>query len=287
MTSLVVIKGAGDLGTGVAYRLVMAGFAVVMTELPQPLCVRRTVSLAEAVVTGRTTVEGLTAVRAGTLQEAYQALAARQIPVVVDPGASVVAALRPQAVVDAIMAKRNTGTRISDAPVVVALGPGFTAGVDCHAVVETQRGHDLGRVYYQGQAHPDTGVPGELGGITAARVLKASAPGVFVGTASIGQLVKPGQVVGYVEAAQGRHPVVAAIGGVVRGLLRDGTSVAPGLKVGDIDPSGDESRCYRISDKALAVGGGVLEALLHLGCRPAAVGLVGDGSKETLAERTR
>lgn len=260
-----MIKGAGDLATGVAYRLWRAGFSLAMTELPNPLCVRRTVSLAEAVIQGRHEVEGMRAVRVDTAEEAAAAMERGEIPVAVDPEARLAAALRPAVIVDAIMAKRNTGTRITDAPVVVALGPGFTAGVDCHAVVETMRGHWLGRALYEGSALPNTGSPGEMAGVTDDRVLRAPTDGVFHGRRAIKDMVAPGDVVGEVHPPGGGppEPVMARIGGVLRGLIRDGVEVRAGLKVGDVDPTGDVRRCDTISDKALAVGGGVLEAVAY------------------------
>ena len=265
---LVLIKGAGELGSGVAWRLHRAGFGVVMTDREQPLAVRRTVAFCEALALGEWTVEGVTARRAETPQHARELLRSGVIPVLADPRAACRTTLSPWAVVDAIMAKRNTGTSLADAPVVVALGPGFEAGVDCHAVVETHRGHFLGRVYYEGRALPDTGVPAERGGHGAARVLRAPVAGVFWGVRRIGERVAPGEVVGHVhpKTPGGQAAAVsAAIGGVLRGLLRDGTEVPAGLKVGDVDPVAEPRWCFTISDKALAVAGGVLEALLVLG----------------------
>ncbi|HYF95270.1 MAG TPA: selenium-dependent molybdenum cofactor biosynthesis protein YqeB [Symbiobacteriaceae bacterium] len=268
MSDLVLIKGAGDLATGVAARLYRAGFRILMTELPAPLCVRRTVSFAEAVVTGCHTVEGITAVRADTVPAVRAALAKGWVTVAVDPDARLAMQLSPVAVVDAIMAKRNTGTRITDAPVVVAMGPGFTAGRDCHAVVETMRGHDLGRVLYQGSALPDTGIPGEIGGASTQRVLRAPSAGLFRNWVDITDKVAPGDIVGEVHGADGNIQAVrTTIAGVVRGLVRDGTFVWEKLKIGDVDPRGEVSQCYTISDKARAIGGGVLEALLALRSR--------------------
>jgi len=265
MSELIWIKGAGDLGTGVAYRLLQAGFAVVMTEVAAPLCVRRAVSFAEAAVGRRQTVEGYTAVPAHSLTEVRRALRLEEIPVLVDPAGELARQLSPLALVDAIMAKRNLGTRLADAPVVVALGPGFTAGVDAHAVIETQRGHWLGRALYSGAAAPDTGEPGEVQGIGAPRVVRAPVTGQFRGLVEIGALVEPGAVVGEIAPDRGDPvPVRAAIGGVLRGLIRTGVRVTVGLKIGDVDPSGEVLRCHTISDKALAIGGGVLEAILHL-----------------------
>ena len=177
----------------------------------------------------------------------------------VDPQAQSVQWLRPDSVVDAIMAKRNTGMTIADAPVVVALGPGFTAGRDCHAVIETSRGHDLGRVIFHGQAQPDTGTPGRAGGKSARRVLRAPADGLFVGRQKIGDLVQAGETAAEVAG----QPVVTRIDGVLRGLLHDGLTVRAGCKVGDVDPRAVVEHCFTISDKARAIGGSVLEAILY------------------------
>ncbi len=263
---MIWIKGAGDLATGVAYRLHQAGFKLLLSELPEPVCVRRTVSFAEAVVTGRHEVEGVTAVLVTNPAAVFDAHAEGMVPVVVDPTGEMCRTLRPAATVDAIMAKRNTGTSLTDAPVVVALGPGFTAGVDCHAVVETQRGHYLGRALYAGAAAPDSGEPGEVAGVRGARVVRAPVAGLFSGVRGIGDEVRAGDLLGTVEPHQGGPavPVRAEVGGVLRGLIRTGVRVGAGLKVGDVDPSGEPARCHTISDKALAVAGGVLEALLHL-----------------------
>lgn len=260
---MVLIKGAGDLASGVAARLYRSGFRVVMTELPEPLLVRRGAAFGEAIYAGRAEVEGIVAVRTDGAGEGGAAavagiLAAGEIPVLVDPEASAGGALRPGVLVDAIMAKRNTGTRLTDAPLVIALGPGFTAGSDCHAVIETQRGHWLGRVYRSGAALPDTGSPGESGGVTDERVLRAPADGVFAAAAAIGDPVAAGQVIGSVAGV----PVTALCAGVLRGIVRDGIRVTRGLKVGDVDPRGKRAHCFTISDKSLAVAGGVLEAIV-------------------------
>ncbi len=255
---LVVVKGAGDLATGCAWRLFRSGFKVVMTELPQPLVVRRTVAFAEAVYCGSMQVEGLQAVLAENKDKALELLKACRIPVLVDPGASVASQMQPMAVIDAVMAKRNTGTRINDAPLVVGLGPGFTAGVDVHAVVETQRGHNLGRVLYKGEAAPDTGVPGAVMGFAVERLLRAPADGVVSPCRQIGEHVIKGDIIAFV----GNISLRADISGVVRGMIKPGVRVARGAKIGDIDPRADAAGyCFSISDKALAVGGGVLEAV--------------------------
>ena len=258
--SIALVKGGGDLGTGVALRLFQHDYRVVVTELPQPLVVRRTVAMASAVYEGRVTIEGVEARRVQDATGITAAWADGYIPVMVDPETRIAQKLRPHIVVDAIMAKRNTGTTIHDAPAIVALGPGFGAGTDCHAVVETQRGPDLGRVYFKGSTAPDSGVPGEVGGEAIRRVLRAPVDGVFVEQARIGDLVRPGNVVGQVNG----QPVTAVIAGVVRGLLTSGVAVRAGTKVGDIDPRGDPALCYRVSDKAWQVADGVLKALARL-----------------------
>ncbi|MDR2134420.1 MAG: EF2563 family selenium-dependent molybdenum hydroxylase system protein [Treponema sp.] len=259
----VIIKGAGDLASGIALRLHRSGFTVVMTETAAPLAVRRTVAFSQAVYDGVTQVEDLTAVLARNEAEMRAASAAGRIAVFVDPAAETVRAFRPGAVVDAIMAKRNIGTSISDAPVVVAIGPGFTAGIDCHAVVETKRGHSLGRVITEGSAFPNTGIPGDIGGFTLERLLRAGAGGVFEAKAAIGDRVKKGGLVAVVRHdAAPATPVCAEIDGIVRGLLPSGLAVTKGLKLGDIDPRCERAHCFTVSDKALAVGGGVLEAIL-------------------------
>jgi len=260
MNKLVVVKGGGDMATGIAHRLHQSGFTIIITEIAQPTMVRRTVSFAQAVFDDEVTVEGVSARRAA-MTEIGAALKAGYIPVVIDPEASCITKLKPQAVVDAIIAKRNTGTQKTDAPVVIGVGPGFMAGVDVHAVVETMRGHDLGRVYYQGAALADTGIPGEIAGYTVERLLRAPTAGIFTGNRTIGELVNAGDIVGYVAGTE----VKAVIGGVLRGLIQDGLAVPAGMKIGDIDPRCRYEHCFTISDKARAVAGGVLEALLHLG----------------------
>jgi xanthine dehydrogenase accessory factor len=257
----ILIKGAGDLASGVAVRLRRAGYSVVMTDLPHPTAVRRTVSFCEAIPEGEKCIEGIRARRAADGIEALKIITESDIAVIADPEARCLTVLKPFALVDAILAKRNTGTSINDAPVVVALGPGFTAGVDCHAVVETMRGHDLGRALLAGSARPNTGVPGEIGGYTVERLLRAPADGAFHPLAEIGDRVTAGDAVAEVSGAL----LIAQISGVVRGLLRGGTRVYAGMKSGDIDPRCEAGHCFSVSDKARAIGGGVLEAILELG----------------------
>jgi xanthine dehydrogenase accessory factor len=255
---LVLIKGAGDLATGVALRLYRSGFPVVMTELAEPLTVRRGAAFGEAVFTGQQTVEGIAARLARDAATARLLLESGNIPVLVDPDAACRQELQPEVLVDAVMAKRNTGTTLADAPFVIALGPGFAAGRDCHAVIETNRGHRLGRVIWQGAAEPDTGVPGEVGGKRSERVLYAPATGIVTAMVEIGDMVSAGQLIASVAG----DDIRAAFPGVLRGLVHSGVLVEAGMKVGDVDPRGERSHCYTASDKALAIGGGVLEAIL-------------------------
>lgn len=257
---LAVVKGGGDLATGVAYRLFRAGFWVVITEIPQPTVIRRTVSFAEAVYSAEMVVEGVGAKRVESPEQIEAVLREGKIPVLVDPEASIVERLRPTILVDAIMAKRNLGTRISDAPIVVALGPGFTAGVDAHAVIETNRGHNLGRVILAGAAEPNTGVPGSIGGQAEERVIRAPKAGVVRTARQIGDQAKQGEVVAWVEGEAVRAP----FSGVLRGMIKEGLRVSKGMKIGDIDPRAVREHCFTISDKSLAIGGGVLEAALYL-----------------------
>jgi xanthine dehydrogenase accessory factor len=257
----VLIKGAGDLATGVAWRLWRAGFPVVMTELAQPLALRRCVAFAEAVYAGEATVEGIKARRVQDPSAVSEAWAQGVIPVVVNVEISLYEHIKPEVMVDATMAKQNRGTRLDEAPLVIGLGPGYTAGVDVHVVIETNRGHYLGRALWNGSAQADTGTPGIIAGVQRERVVRAPVPGVFTGSRQIGDQVVIGDVLGRV----GETPVLAPLSGVVRGLIHDGVRVDQGLKIGDIDPRGEVNYCYTISEKSLAIGGGVLEAILfHL-----------------------
>lgn len=255
----VVIRGAGDIASGVALRLRRAGIRVLLCDLERPTAIRRTVCFSEAIRLGETEVEGVSARRC-PLEEVRELLDAGIVPVLADPEADCVPVLRPDAVVDAILAKRNLGTRIDMAPAVVAVGPGFTAGVDCHAVVETMRGHTLGRVYYRGSALPNTNIPGLIGGYAGERVLRAPADGIFRQKLEIGAMVQAGDIAGEVEGV----PMRCTIAGVLRGILPDETPVFKGMKSGDVDPRCELAHCYCASDKAIAVGGGVLQACLQL-----------------------
>jgi xanthine dehydrogenase accessory factor len=255
-----IVKGAGDLGTGAAYRLWRAGFNVLCTDLPQPLVIRRSVSVAAAIYDARITIDGAMIERIIYVDEAVSSWQRNSIPVIADPAARSVGVMHPEVIVDAIMAKQNTGTRIGDAPVVIGCGPGFTAGADCHAVIETQRGHNLGRVIWDGSAVPDTGTPANVGGADVQRVVRAPCAGIMYGRKAIGDIVKAGDIIAQINTTI----IKAPLAGVVRGLLHDGVQVSENMKIGDIDPRADVSYCYSISDKSLAVGGGVLESVFFL-----------------------
>jgi xanthine dehydrogenase accessory factor len=261
MPSLLLIRGGGDLASGVALRLYRAGLRIVITEVAQPLAVRRLACFAEAVYRGQFTVEGVTARclpdPADTLS-ILMTLSKGQIPLVVDPEAEAITHLHPTVVVDARMLKHPIELDPRRVALLIGLGPGFEAGVNCHAVVETRRGHTLGRVLWQGKTEPDSGIPDSICGIAEARVLRAPADGVFQSRAEIGAHVEAGQSVASVAG----QDILAPVSGVLRGLLYPGLTVTQSLKVGDIDPRDDPRYCSMVSDKALAVGGGVLEAIL-------------------------
>ena len=254
---LVVIRGGGDLATGTVFRLRKAGFPVLVLELEQPLAIRRTVAVASAVLEERALIEDLDAMRIDDIEEALQVAKTGAIPVMVSPTLPQLP-WEPSVVVDARLAKINLDTTINDAPFVVGLGPGFTAGVDCHAVVETMRGHFLGRVIWEGAATPNTGEPGLVGGKTSERVVRAPTFGTLSWKVNIGDIVAKGDVLGHINGV----PVRSRLGGVVRGLLAPGYEVEWDWKIADIDPRTDTSACFEISDKALAIGGGVVEAIL-------------------------
>ena len=262
MNRMIIIRGGGDLATGIAYRLHRSGFSVVITEIPQPTVIRRSVSFAQAVFAGEATVEGITG-RLSNYQEVEGLLANRIIPVLIDPDGDSLGTLKPDGVVDAVIAKVNTGTALHDAPVVIGVGPGFTAGVDVHAVVETARGHHLGRVYLEGSAAPNTGIPGDVGGHTTDRLIRSPGDGILRVCCAIGDLVSLGDTVAIVDG----KPAKAAMSGMIRGILHDGLTVFKGMKIGDIDARCEREHCFTISDKARAIGGGVLEGLLYFGGR--------------------
>jgi xanthine dehydrogenase accessory factor len=254
------IKGAGEMASAVAWRLYNSGFRkLFMMETDYPLAVRRKVSFCEAIHEGRAVVEGIVAIRVDGLGEIKSAWNKKQIAVMVDPEWTIIKQLRPQVIIDAILAKKNLGTNRYESPLVIALGPGFTAPEDVHLVIETNRGHDLGRVITDGEAEQDTGVPGIINGYAEERVLRAPDEGLFEANSSIGDLVKAGDILGSVNEKKIR----AGIDGALRGLIRSGTQVKQGLKIGDIDPRGEQDYCFTLSDKARAIAGSVLEAILR------------------------
>jgi xanthine dehydrogenase accessory factor len=253
--NMCLLRGGGDLATGVAWRLTRAGWPVVVCELAAPLTVRRTVAVSSAILDGVIDVEGMRAVRARTSEEAVELAATGVVPVLVSPE---LPSIGPDVVIDARLAKRNIDTSIDDAALVVGLGPGFTAGVDCHGVVETMRGARLGRLLWSGSAAPNTGTPGVVGGRGVERVLRAPADGTVVWEVSIGDAVEDGQRLGIVNGTS----ITAPFAGVVRGLISDRVGLTTGLKIGDVDPRRDPTAHNEISDKALTIGGGVVEAVL-------------------------
>ncbi len=252
------IRGGGDLATGVAVRLHRAGFSVLVLEIQQPLAVRRLVALAEAIYAGRVVVEGIEGRRADSPEEVAALLQTGVIPVLVDPQAESTSGLRPAAIVDGRMRKAPSELPLDSVPLILGLGPGFEAGVDCHAVIETRRGHHLGRILWQGRASPDTKVPEAVEGYAVDRVLRAPRSGVMQGLATLGSLVRQGEALLAIDGQQ----VVAPFDGALRGLLHDGVRVERGMKVGDLDPRRETRFCREVSDKALAVGGAALEAIL-------------------------
>jgi xanthine dehydrogenase accessory factor len=257
---VILIRGAGEMASGVAHRLHQSHFKICMIEISHPVAVRREVSFCEAIYQGEKEVEGVQA-KFISKQEGIQSVWREgKIPLLVDPDLKKTKHfLKPDVLIDAIMAKKNLGTQINDAPLVIGLGPGFTAGKDVHIIIETNRGHHLGKMIRKGSAEPDTGIPGDIGGYTVQRVLSTMKKGTFHPYKAIGERVNKGSVV----AVADDFPIIAGISGVLRGLLHEGATVKKGMKVGDIDPRGKREACFTISDKARAIGGGVLEAILY------------------------
>lgn len=254
----IIIKGAGEMASGVAVRLYRAGFRrLVMLETDRPTAVRRTVSFCEAVYDKKQSVEGIEAILVDDQEGVDSAWEKDCLPVCVDPKWDLISRFSPTISIDAVLAKRNLGTKIDEAPLVVALGPGFTAGVDAHRVIETNRGHDLGRVLTSGSAEANTGIPGSIGGFTVERVLRSPIAGPIESLRKIGDVVKAGETVCMV----GGTPVTAKIDGILRGLIRDGLTVEKNMKIGDVDPRCKRENCFTVSDKARALGGAVLEAI--------------------------
>lgn len=260
----VLIKGAGEMATGVAHRLHCCHLRVALTEVAALLAVRRAVSFCEAVYDQRKVVEDVAALLVNRPEEMEAVWQKGEISLLVDPEAEVLDYLKPDVLVEATLSKHNTGISKADAPLVVALGPGFEAGVDAHVVIESNRGHNLGRLIKEGWAEPNTGVPGNTAGYTLERVLRAPADGVFDCDCALGDRVEKGQVVGRVAS----QPVVAQVGGILRGLIRPQSRVWQGLKIGDVDPRSDKAFVHTISEKARALGGSVVEAIMRVYNRP-------------------
>ena len=265
MENLVIVRGGGDIATGTIYKLYHCGFQVLVLETGNPSAIRRNVAFSEAVYNGTQTVEDLTCYLAETMEEAVSMLEEGKLVMLIDPKGDCISKLKPLAVVDGILAKKNLGTTREMAPITVALGPGFAAGEDVDAVIETMRGHSLGRVIYVGQAIKNTGIPGMVGGYTKERVIHSPAAGILRNVSKITDTVKKGEVIAFIETENEKVPVEATIDGLLRGLIRDGYPVTKGFKIADIDPRLNEfENCFTISDKARCIAGGVVEAILHL-----------------------
>ena len=264
MKNLIIVRGGGDLATGTIYKLKKSGFQVLILEVQNPSAIRRNVAFCEAVYQGTQTVEDMTCYLVESVEQAEQFINEGKLCVLVDPMGESIARLKPLAVIDAILAKKNLGTNRNMAPVTLALGPGFAAGEDVDAVIETKRGHNLGRVLWEGAAAPNTGIPGVIGGYGKERVIHCPAKGILRNVKKITDTVSRGEVIAVVETEEGNVSVKATLDGILRGLIRDGYPVHVGFKMADIDPRAEEyENCFTISDKARCIAGGVLEALLQ------------------------
>ena len=262
---LIVVRGGGDIATGTIYKLIKCGYDVLVLETDRPSAIRRNAAFSEAVYEGSWKVEDVTARLAENLEEAKEIMAAGNVAVMIDPFCRVLKQIKAAALVDGILAKKNLGTNPAMAPVTIALGPGFTAGEDVDAVIETMRGHQLGRVILKGSAIPNTGIPGNVGGVTKERVIYSPAEGILKNVRRITDTVEKGEVIAYVETTEGKVEISASISGLLRGMIRDGYQVTKGFKIADIDPRISEyENCFTISDKARCIAGGVLEAILYL-----------------------
>ncbi|AHF07043.1 selenium-dependent molybdenum cofactor biosynthesis protein YqeB [Desulfitobacterium metallireducens] len=261
--SVVLVRGGGELASGVAWTLALSGFRVIITEVLHPLMVRWPVCFGTAMDEDAWEVEGISSRRVDSPNDFIALWNEGEIPVFVDPELTHLELIQPEIVVDGIMAKRNLGTRRNMASLTIGLGPGFTAQEDVDIVIETNRGHDLGRLIYAGTAQPNTGVPGLIGGYSTERVVYSPQAGVFHAKRSIGEFVKAGEVLGeIIEEDRNLKPVISSIDGVLRGLLRDGTFIPQGVKTGDVDPRAHKEYCWTISEKARTIGGAVLLAII-------------------------
>ncbi|MEI0550549.1 selenium-dependent molybdenum cofactor biosynthesis protein YqeB [Brachyspira intermedia] len=265
---LVIVRGAGDLATGIVYSLYKAHFKVIVLETQYPSSIRRRVALSEAVYDGESKVEDIESVLVKSYEEALNIIANqnyKKIPILIDPNCDILKKIKPTFLIDAIIAKKNLGTNKSMAKYTIALGPGFTAGKDCDIVIETMRGHNLGRMYLEGEAIPNTGIPGNIGGKEAERVIHASSDGIIENVKNIGDFVKEKEVIAYINNNNEKIEVLATFDGLLRGIIRDGFKVHKGLKIADIDPRKSEyDNCFTISDKARNLGGSMLTAMMYL-----------------------
>lgn len=255
----ILIKGAGEMATGIACRLYMSNLKkIVMTEIPKPVTVRRMVAFSEAVYENTKEVEGVKAEYIVNYDEVNKVWGRENIAVIVDPSWTIISEIKPDIVVDAIMAKRTTKTKIDEAPLVIGVGPGFTASQNAHVIIESNRGHNLGRLIYNGSAEPHTGIPGPTKGYTKERVLRAPHKGKVKHVKRLGDEINKDDIILFVD----KTPVPSAIDGILRGLIRE-IDVTENEKIGDIDPRSDKEYCYTITEKARAIGGSVLEAIMH------------------------
>ncbi len=282
--NLVIVRGGGDIATGTIYALWNAGYNVLVLETEKPSAIRRYVSLCEAVYDGKSTVEDLTCILCKDLNEINDVFETNAVPMLIDPKGECIKKLNPIALVDAILAKKNMGTTIDMAPIVIGLGPGFTAGYDVHAVIETMRGHNLGRIIESGSTLPNTGTPGIVGGESTLRVLHSEAEGMFINKSKISDIVKKDQIIAEIKTPGGNIvPVKATIDGLLRGLIRDGYYVPKGFKIADIDPRlSEQNNCFTISDKSRSLGGAVLQAIGHLSRKKPTAKVYLDNSATTL-----
>lgn len=262
---IVVIRGGGDIATGTIHKLYRCGFKVVILEIEKPSAIRRTVCFSEAIYEDKIRVEDVICEKANNLEEVHTILDRNNIPVIIDPFGKYIGKLKPLAVIDAILAKKNLGTRKDMAPITIGLGPGFCAGEDVHMVIETMRGHNLGRIIEKGYAMANTGIPGAINGVSKERVIYSSISGTISNVKEIGDIVKKGEVIAKISNEDNVTEVKATIDGVLRGIIRHKSKIKKGLKIADIDPRVDEvGNSYTISDKARTIAGGVLEALLYM-----------------------
>ncbi|WP_425448766.1 selenium-dependent molybdenum cofactor biosynthesis protein YqeB [Dethiothermospora halolimnae] len=259
MKGIVIVRGGGDIATGVIQKLHRSGFKVLVLEIEKPLVIRRTVSIAQGIFDGEIIIEDIKGVKVDNVAEIKEEWDKNNIPIIIDRNCSIIDKIKPRVLVDAIMAKKNIGTTKTMADITIGLGPGFKAGEDVDVVIESNRGHDLGRLIFDGYAEKNTGIPGKIMGYTKERVIKSPATGIIKHISSIGDNVKKGEVI----AKVGEEPVYSKLDGTLRGLIMEGLYVSEGLKIADVDPRGIKKHCYSISEKARAIGGGVLEAILY------------------------